>query len=147
MHASRHENQIASPRRVPHAIPRRHVHLTQDVIEQLFCDRYQLHERRPLPPAKQFAARESVTLIGPRGRISHVPVIGPPCSDNQIEISPADARTLGVCASPREPGDLMGTAGIIIAGPRASICIDHGVILCCARCVRLDFLPDLALDH
>jgi propanediol utilization protein len=143
MHVSRHENRIASPRRVPEATPRRHVPLTQDVIEQLFCDRYPLHERFSLSPPRQFAARESVTLIGPSGRIARVPVIGPSHSDNQIEISPGDAEMLGLSAPLRQPGDLGDTPGITIAGPRASVRIDHGVILCCAGCVRLECLPDL----
>jgi acetate kinase len=145
MHASRHD-RIASPHRIPAAMPRRHVHLTQDIIEQLFCDRYRLHERWPLYPPKQFAALESVTLIGPGGLITHVPVIGPPLLDNQIEISPGDAQTLGLVAPLRQPGDLKGTPGVTITGPRASVRLDHGVILCCDHCVSLELVPDLARD-
>jgi len=117
-----------SAERLPIAIVPRHVHLRQDVIEQLFCDRYRLHEHAAFSQPADFLAQESVTLVGPRGRISNVRVFGPPRADNQIEISHADAVTLGVHAPLRESGDLQDTAGIIIEGPRSCVRLDHGVI-------------------
>jgi len=114
--------------RVPVVISAAHVHLTQAVIEQLFCDRYQLHEHSRLGQPTQYAAVESVTLIGPHGRIPNVRVIGPPRPENQVELSPTDALTLGIDAPVRTSGDLEGTPGIVIEGPRTSVRLERGVI-------------------
>jgi propanediol utilization protein len=104
------------------------VHLTQSVIEQLFCDKYRLHEHSRVSQPTQFAALETVTLIGPRGRIANVRVIGPARDDNQIEISQTDAQALGVGAPLRESGDVKNSPGILVEGPRARVRLDHGVI-------------------
>jgi len=114
--------------KVPVAVAERHVHLTQDVIEQLFCDKYHLHEHARASQPTQFAALEVVTLVGPRGRLANVRVIGPPRAHNQIEISRTDAAALGVTAPQRESGDLKDTPGIFIEGPRTCVRLDHGVI-------------------
>ena len=117
-----------SVERLPVVILERHVHLRQDVIEQLFCDRYRLHEHAAFSQPADFLAEEFVTLVGPRGRIAAVRVFGPPRADNQIEISHADAAALGVAAPLRESGDLADTPGIVIEGPRSCVRLGHGVI-------------------
>lgn len=128
MNKSRQE-QLTSPWvRAPVVVSAVHVHLTPAVIEQLFCDRYQLHEHSRLGQPTQFSAEESVTLIGPHGRIPNVRVIGPPRPENQVELSPTDALTLGIDAPVRTSGDLEGTPGILIEGPRTSVRLEHGVI-------------------
>jgi putative phosphotransacetylase len=114
--------------RMPVVVCERHVHLTQDIVEQLFCDKYQLHVVARVSQPTQFAARELVTLVGPRGRIPNVRVIGPARADNQIEISQTDGRVLGIPAPVRESGDIKDTPGVVIEGPRASVRLDHGVI-------------------
>jgi propanediol utilization protein len=114
--------------RVPVAISALHVHLTQAVIEELFCDKYRLHEHSRMVQPTQYAAVECVTLIGPRGRISNVRVIGPPRAANQVELSQTDAVTLGIDAPVRASGDLTGTPGISIEGPRTRVRLDTGVI-------------------
>ena len=128
MNTSLQNEQIAPPERIPVAVSERHVHLTQSIIEQLFCDKYRLHEHSRVSQPTQFAARETVTLVGPRGRIANVRVIGPARDDNQIEISMGDALALGVGAPLRESGDVEGSPGILVEGPRACVRLDHGVI-------------------
>jgi propanediol utilization protein len=128
MNTSLEEEQSASPARIPVAVSERHVHLTQTVIEQLFCDKYHLHEHSRVSQPTQFAARETVTLVGPRGRIAHVRVIGPARDDNQVEISRTDAVALGVGAPLRESGDVKDSPGIFVEGPRGCVRLDHGVI-------------------
>jgi propanediol utilization protein len=113
--------------RVPVAISPSHVHLTHCAIEQLFCDRYRLHEQRRLG-LSQFAAVESVLLIGPNGQATDVRVIGPPRQANQVELSRADAVKLGIDAPKRTPGDIDGTPGILIKGPRTELRLEFGVI-------------------
>lgn len=117
-----------SPLRVPVAISAAHVYLTPAIIEQLFCDRYRLHEHSRLAQPTQYAAKECVTLIGPKGRISNVRVIGPPRSVNQIEVSMTDAHTLGIDVPVRRSGDLEGTPGVLIEGPRMRVALERGVI-------------------
>ncbi len=114
--------------RVPVAISAAHVHLTPAVIETLFCDRYRLHGYSQLVQPTQYAAKETVTLIGPGGRLSNVRVIGPPRTANQIELSPTEARVLGIDAPVRKSGNLEGTPGIVIEGPRTRVPLEHGVI-------------------
>jgi len=128
MNTSLQEEQSPSPARIPVAVSERHVYLTQSVIEQLFCDKYHLHEQSRVSQPTQFAARETVTLVGPRGRIADVRVIGPARNENQVEISQADARALGVGAPLRESGDVKDSPGILVEGPRACVRLDHGVI-------------------
>jgi propanediol utilization protein len=128
MNTSLQEEQFPSPARIPVAVSERHVHLTQTIIEQLFCDRYRLHEHSRVSQPTQFAARETVTLVGPRGRIAGVRVIGPARDDNQVEISLTDALALGVGAPLRESGDVKDSPGILVEGPRACVRLNHGVI-------------------
>jgi propanediol utilization protein len=121
---------------MPVAISARHVHLTEAVIETLFCDNYRLHTHSDLAQPGQFAAEESVTLVGPHGRIPHVRIVGPPRSVNQVELSRTDAIALGINAPVRESGDLAGTPGIVLEGPRGSVKLDSGVI-CALRHVHM----------
>lgn len=122
--------------RVPVAIAGAHVHLTPAVIEQLCCDGYRLHTHSQLVQPTQYAVEETVTLIGPHGRLSNVRVIGTPRSVNQVELSPTDALTLGIDAPARASGDLEGTPGIVIEGPRTRVPLERGVI-CALRHVHM----------
>ena len=80
---------------VPVGISARHVHLTEADIEALFGKGYKLNPIRPLSQPGQFAAREQVTVIGPRGRLEHVRVLGPARKESQVEISISDSFVLG----------------------------------------------------
>jgi propanediol utilization protein len=75
-----------------------------------------------------YEAAETVTLIGPRGHLSHVPVIGPPRHENQAEVSSTDALMLGIAPPVRRSGDICGAPGILIKGPRTSLRLERGVI-------------------
>jgi acetate kinase len=116
---------------IPVAVSARHAHLSAATIERLFGAGYRLRERAPLSQPGQFSAEETVTLIGPRGRLERVRLLGPPRAADQIEISRSDEFVLGVDAPVRLSGDLAGTPGITIEGPRGRVTIDSGVI--CAR--------------
>jgi propanediol utilization protein len=117
-----------SPLRVSVAVSPTHVHLTAATIEELFCDRYRLHEYSPLGQPALYEAGETVSLIGPRGHLDHVRVIGPPRAENQVELSSTDAQILGISVPVRRSGDLVGTPGIVIKGPRTSVKLERGVI-------------------
>jgi len=83
--------------------------------------------------------RGEMTLVGPRPRLSHVRIGGPPRSADQVELSHTDEITLGVVAPVRESGDLAQTPGITIEGPAGSVTIEHGVI-CALRHIHMS--PD-----
>src|SRR5580765_3489879 len=56
----------------------RHCHLTQEAVEMLFGKGHQLTVHKWLYQEGQFAAKETLTLIGPRSRIiSNLRILGP----------------------------------------------------------------------
>jgi propanediol utilization protein len=124
-----HPNRCSGPSlRAPVAVSPTHVHLTVATIETLFCDHYRLHALRLLGQPALYEAEETVTLIGVSGHLQHVPVIGPPRSENQIELSSIDAQILGIAAPVRRSGHIVGTPGVVLQGPRTRFRMASGVI-------------------
>jgi acetate kinase len=114
--------------RIPVAVSARHAHLTQATLDRLFGQGYRLKSRTALSQPGQFSAEEVVSLIGPRGRIDKVRLMGPPRAEDQVEISRTDEFVLGVDAPVRVSGDLANTPGITLEGPNGQVSIPHGVI-------------------
>ncbi|MDZ4729959.1 MAG: acetate/propionate family kinase [Xanthomonadales bacterium] len=127
---------------VPIAISARHVHLTEESIASLFGPAYQLTVFKELSQPGQFAAHETVTLVGPRHSIEHVRVVGPPRKVDQVEITRSDEFYLGLDAPVRLSGDLQNTPGISLAGPQGKVQLTRGVI-CAKR--HLHMTPQEAL--
>lgn len=123
--------QVSGDRRIPIAVSARHAHLSQQTIDCLFGPGYQLTSRTPLQQPGQFAAKETVALIGPRARIDNVRLLGPPREHDQIEISRSDEFALGVDAPVRISGDVSNTPGITLEGPVGRCTVPNGLI--CAR--------------
>ncbi|MDO4378265.1 MAG: phosphate propanoyltransferase [Erysipelotrichia bacterium] len=105
----------------------RHIHLTQEAVEKLFGEGYQLTVKKMLSQPGQFASNEKVTVSGPKGELK-LSVLGPVRKANQVELSLTDARTIGVKALVRESGDIEGTEGCTVSGPCGQITLDKGVI-------------------
>ncbi|MCR5067196.1 MAG: phosphate propanoyltransferase [Erysipelotrichaceae bacterium] len=105
----------------------RHVHLTQEDVEKLFGEGYQLTVKKMLSQPGQFASNEKVTVVGPRGELK-CSVLGPVRNADQVEISLTEARQLGLSALVRESGDIEGTCGCTLVGPAGSVEIEKGVI-------------------
>lgn len=105
----------------------RHVHLTEADAMQLFG--HGLTEKRPLSQPGQFVCEERVTLIGPKGTLQRVAVLGPARPESQVEISLTDARLLGIQAPVRLSGDIQGTPGICISADKGEIRLSQGVIV------------------
>jgi acetate kinase len=126
-----------APAQIPVAVSARHVHLTQATVERLFGPGHQLRVHSPLTQPGQYAAEETVTLIGPHGRLTHVRVVGPPRQEDQVEVSYSDEHTLGIDAPLRESGDLAGTPGIVIEGPAGAVTLEHGVV-CALRHIHMN---------
>ena len=62
----------------------RHAHLSQEHVEALFGEGYQLTVRKMLSQPNQFASNEKITVVGPRGE-TRMTVLGPTRKDTQIE--------------------------------------------------------------
>jgi acetate kinase len=116
---------------LPVAISGRHAHLSRATLDQLFGPGYSLTVARILSQPGQFAARETVTLIGPSGQIGLVRLLGPTRDQDQVEISRSDEFLLGLDAPVRISGDLANTPGIVVEGPNGRVTLSSGVI--CAR--------------
>ena len=106
----------------------RHVHVTQKTLEILFGEGAKLNNRRDLSQPGQFVSFERVNIIGPKGEIKNVSILGPVRSADQVEISLSDARKLGISALVRESGDIAGTPGCKLVGPAGEFEISCGVI-------------------
>ncbi len=114
---------------VPVGISARHIHLTQEHVEQLFGEGYQLTKKKELMGG-QFASNETVTIVGIKLRaIENVRVLGPVRKASQVEISATDAVKLGIKAPIRESGHLAGSSPIAIVGPKGAIYLHEGCII------------------
>ena len=114
--------------KIPIAVSARHAHLSQMTLEQLFGQGFRLSPRADLSQKGQFAAAETVTLMGPRGRLEKVRLMGTPREQDQIEISRTDEFTLGIDAPVRVSGDLTNTPGVTVEGPKGRLTLTSGVI-------------------
>lgn len=119
----------ALPKKIPVGLSNRHLHLSQKDLETLFGREAKLTNLRDLSQPGQFAANEIITLVGPKGRIERVRILGPVRDCTQAEISRTDSYTLGVKPPVRISGDIKGSSGIKVIGPKGEIDLDEGVII------------------
>lgn len=110
-------------------VSNRHIHLSKEHIGVLFGKDYQLKIQKNLSQPEQFAAKEKVNLINGDNRIDNVRIIGPERDQTQVELSKTDAVNLNINAPLRISGDLEGTPGIVIEGPKGNISLEKGVIV------------------
>ena len=104
----------------------RHVHLTEDQIMTLFG--HELTPAKPLSQPGQFAAKERVTVVGPKGELKNVAVLGPARKEGQVELSLTDARVLGLTVPVRQSGDVRGSPGVNLFGPAGQLRLERGAI-------------------
>jgi putative phosphotransacetylase len=114
---------------IPVGVSARHVHMSQEDLEALFGKGAVLHPIKELSQPGQFAAEETVDLKGPRNTIEKVRILGPVRPHTQVEISKTDAVKLGVDAPVRESGDLEGSPGLLLIGPKGQVELKQGVIV------------------
>lgn len=117
------------PNVVPVGVSGRHIHLSQRDLEALFGKGYELTKLKDLSQPGQFAAKECVTLAGPKGVIQKVRVLGPVRSQTQVEVLAGDTFKLGVPQEIRLSGHLEGTPGITVIGPKGTVVLPEGVMV------------------
>src|SRR5881394_4661797 len=107
----------------------RHCHLTPETVETLFGKGHQLTVHKWLYQEGQFAAHETLTLIGPRSRvISNLRILGPCRTLNQVELAYTDSIALGFEIPLRLSGNIGGTTGAMLMGPSGFFEMSEGVI-------------------
>ena len=107
----------------------RHVHVSRRVLDILFGEGYELTAKKDLSQPGQFACEERVQVIGPKNSFPAVSILGPVRPETQVELSAGDARSIGVKAPIRESGDLEGSAGCKLVGPKGEVELKDGVII------------------
>ena len=124
-------------------VSNRHVHLSQADLEVLFGKDYVLTKMKDMKQPGQFATNEKVDIVGPKGRFSGVRIIGPVRKETQVEVSITDSFKLGVKPPIRQSGDLQGTPGIKVVGPKGEVDIPRGVIVAARHIHMPQYIADI----
>lgn len=115
--------------KIPVGISNRHIHLSDRDFAELFGAGAKFTIFKELSQPGQFASDQLVTLVGPKGVIEKVRVLGPTRKKTQVEISVSDCFKLGIQAPIRDSGHLEGSARIALVGPAGSVTISEGCII------------------
>ena len=116
-------------RQVPVGISVRHIHLSRADVDRLFGRNYQLTPKKQLSQPGQYACEECLDVIGPKGELKKVRILGPERKATQIELAQTDCRNIGVTAPVRSSSHTAGTPGITLRGPLGEITVPEGVII------------------
>ena len=115
---------------VPIGVSNRHIHLCKADLWTLFGEGYELTPLKDLSQPGQYACKEVLTIVGPSLRpIENVRVLGPVRGKSQVEISATDSYVLKVKPPVRESGNITGSAGITIIGPKGTVTLKEGCII------------------
>lgn len=118
-----------NPMQIPVGISARHIHLCKNDVEKLFGEGYRLTPMKYLSQPGQFACEEMVEVIGSTGKVIRLRVLGPERTDTQVELSLSDSRGMGIIPPVRTSGDIAGTPGIKLRGPKGETEIREGVMI------------------
>ncbi len=121
-----------------------HIHLSQEHVEALFGKGHRLTKHADLSQPGQYACKEQLAIVGPKGKIERVRVLGPARKYTQIEIAMTEQFKLGLQPPIRESGDIEGTPGCTLECPTGSVKLDKGVI-CALRHIHMT--PEDALRY
>lgn len=116
-------------KKVSIGLSNRHLHVTQEHLDKLFGEGHKLTEFKILTQPGQYACEEKVDIVGPKGTLKGVRILGPVRSATQIEISVSDSYKLGLKVPVRDSGDIEGTPGAKVVGPKGEVDLDKGVIV------------------
>lgn len=107
----------------------RHVHVSPEHLEALFGKGFELEVKKWLSQPGQFASPSKVDIVGPKGTIKGVSILGPCRAATQVELSFTDARVVGLDCPVRESGVLAGSPGCTLIGPAGSVELTEGCII------------------
>ena len=107
----------------------RHVHLSRAGVDQLFGVGYRLNRVKDLSQPGQFVCAERVSLVGPKGELKNVVVLGPERGECQAEVSLTDAVALGCKPPVRLSGEIEGTPGITLRHGNRELRLERGLIV------------------
>lgn len=110
-------------------IARTHVHLSEAHVEALFGPGHKLSKLRETGQTGQYYARETVNVVGPKGILREVRIIGPTRPESQVELCRSDTLNIGIDAPIMDSGDLTGTPGGVLVGANGAVLLDHGCII------------------
>jgi propanediol utilization protein len=114
---------------IPVTVSARHAHVSRGVLERLYGEGFQLAKLRDLGQPGEFAAEQTVTLVGPSMRaIESVRLLGPVRGYTQVELSRTDGVRLGLDLPTRRSGDLAGSGSVTLVGPAGSVALREGAI-------------------
>jgi propanediol utilization protein len=114
---------------VPIGVSMRHVHMSRSVLDALYGEGHKLQRLRDLKQPGEFAAKETVAIIGPSMKaITSVRILGPLRNYTQAELSRTDGIFLGIDPPIRDSGDLRGSPSITLVGPKGSLELKEGAI-------------------
>jgi len=115
---------------IPLGVSNRHVHLTKETFQKLFGENVQLEKYRDLYQEGEFAAKQTVTIVGSKMRaIQNVRILGPLRNYDQVELSLTDAIQLGINPPVRNSGDLKGASSLTLIGPERSVYLKECAII------------------
>ncbi|MBS4535438.1 phosphate propanoyltransferase [Clostridium sp. D2Q-14] len=113
---------------LPIALSNKHIHLSKEHIDKLFGEGYELTRLKDLSQPGQYASEEKVDIVGPKGALKGVRVLGPARENTQAEVALSDGFKLGVVPPIKDSGDIEGTPGAKIVGPKGEVVIEKGII-------------------
>jgi putative phosphotransacetylase len=110
-------------------ISNKHVHLSEADLATLFGAGHKLTLKKELKQPGQFASEELVDVVGPKGTLKGIRVLGPTRKESQVELAMTDARQIGLSLPVRESGVLDGSPGVKLIGPKGEIELAKGAII------------------
>jgi putative phosphotransacetylase len=116
-------------RTVPIGLSNKHIHVSQADLEALFGKGYQLTPMKDLSQPGQYAAEEKIDVVGPKGTLKGIRILGPVRPETQLEVSVGDGFCLGIKAPLRNSGDIADTPGVKLIGPAGEVEIAKGAIV------------------
>jgi len=106
----------------------KHCHVSRETLDKLFGEGFELEIKKMLSQPGQYATAQKITVVGPK-RSAEVTILGPCRKADQVELSLTDATSLGFAAPTRECGDIAGSPGCKLVGPKGEVEISEGVII------------------
>lgn len=110
-------------------VSNRHVHLKQEDFDILFGRDQKLEKFKDLSQPGEYASTLKLIIKTEKDIIDDVRVIGPIRNYTQVEISKTDAFKLGINPPIRNSGDIVGSAGVTLVGPKGTIELKEGCII------------------